>query len=118
MNISEHQLQSLYFDWVRIMREQDRRYKLIAAIPNGGHRHISVAKKLKREGVSRGLPDVFNFWMTSYHTGLVLEFKVGKNGLTEDQEYWFKLLREQNWRCEEVRDFESAKQLTLEHFSE
>jgi VRR-NUC domain len=28
------------------------------AIPNGGHRHIGVAKKLKAEGVLAGMPDL------------------------------------------------------------
>jgi hypothetical protein len=32
---------------------------LIFAIPNGGHRSMSEAKKLKAEGVTAGVPDIF-----------------------------------------------------------
>lgn len=31
----------------------------IMAIPNGGHRHLAVATKLRAEGVVAGVPDLF-----------------------------------------------------------
>lgn len=40
---------------------------LIFAIPNGGNRNLIVAKKLKAEGVKRGIPDLqvpeWNLWI-------------------------------------------------------
>lgn len=51
---SEHQEQSGFIHW---FRHQFPRV-LIFAVPNGEHRSISVAKRLKAEGVVRGIPDL------------------------------------------------------------
>jgi len=52
---SEHQEQSGFVHWFR----HNFPRTLIFAIPNGEHRAISVAKRLKAEGVVRGIPDLF-----------------------------------------------------------
>ena len=52
---SEHEEQKGFIDWWRV-RFPD---VLIFAIPNGEHRAISVAKRLKAEGVVRGVPDLY-----------------------------------------------------------
>lgn len=60
---SEHQEQVGLVNWFR------ERFDgvLIFAIPNGEKRAISVAKRLKAEGVVRGVPDLFipkwNLWV-------------------------------------------------------
>jgi hypothetical protein len=58
-------------------------------IPNGGHRAISVAKKLKAEGVKAGVPDLFipawRIW---------IEMKRTKGGkVSKEQEEWADYLR-------------------------
>ena len=52
---SEHEEQKGFIDWWRV-RFPD---VLIFANPNGEHRAISVAKRLKAEGVVRGVPDLY-----------------------------------------------------------
>lgn len=52
---SEHQEQASFVHW---FRHQFPRV-LIFAIPNGEHRSVSVGKRLKAEGVVRGIPDLF-----------------------------------------------------------
>lgn len=51
---SEDREQMLFVQWFR------RSYPgvLIHSIPNGGHRHIAVAAKLKATGAVRGIPDL------------------------------------------------------------
>ena len=51
---SEDREQMLFVQWFR------RTFPgvLIYAIPNGGHRHIAVAAKLKATGAVRGIPDL------------------------------------------------------------
>ena len=60
---SEHQEQIGVIKWFR----QKFPGVLIFAIPNGEKRSISVAKRLKAEGVVRGVPDLFvpewNLWI-------------------------------------------------------
>lgn len=57
-------------------------------VPNGGHRSMSVAKSMKREGVKPGVPDLFvPEWC------LWIEMKRQKGGrLSADQKAWIKYL--------------------------
>lgn len=50
----------------------------IFAIPNGSHRNIITAKKLKAEGVRAGVPDLFLPMASSRFYGLFIEMKVGE----------------------------------------
>jgi hypothetical protein len=52
---SEHSEQVGFINWFRAKYPD----VLIFAIPNGEKRAISVAKRLKMEGVVRGIPDLF-----------------------------------------------------------
>lgn len=52
---SEHSEQVNFVRWFRLAYPK----VLIFAIPNGGHRHIAVADKLKAEGVVTGIPDLY-----------------------------------------------------------
>ena len=52
---SEHDEQVGFINWFRAKYPD----VLIFAIPNGEKRAISVAKRLKAEGVVRGIPDLF-----------------------------------------------------------
>ena len=60
---SEHDEQVGFINWFRVKYPQ----VLIFAIPNGEKRAITVAKRLKAEGVVRGIPDLFipqfNLWV-------------------------------------------------------
>ena len=60
---SEHSEQVGFINWFRSQYPEI----LIFAIPNGEKRAISVAKRLKMEGVVRGVPDLFipawNLWI-------------------------------------------------------
>ena len=52
---NEDREQMVFVQWFR------RSYPgvLIFAIPNGGHRHIAVAAKLKATGAVKGIPDLY-----------------------------------------------------------
>lgn len=74
---TEDQEQMYFIQWFR------RTYPdvLIHSIPNGGHRHIAVAAKMKATGQVKGIPDLFiPAWR------LWVEMKRIKGGsLSEDQ---------------------------------
>lgn len=88
--ISESQLQASFFQWFRL--QYPHRYWQCFAIPNGGLRNKVVAAKLKREGCVSGVWDVLLLNNSSFDTtkGLFIEFKVGYNKLTENQEKFRK----------------------------
>ena len=74
---SEHEEQVGFVNWFRAKFPG----VLIYAIPNGGHRAVSVGKSLKAEGVTPGVPDLhIPAW------GLWVEMKRVKGGkLSDDQ---------------------------------
>ena len=84
MKDNEHKIQS---EFISIFRLKYPAYRYILfAIPNGGHRNIIVAAKLKKEGVLAGTPDVFFAkGNEAGKHGLFIEFKYGKNKPNENQ---------------------------------
>jgi len=83
--MSEHDEQAAFFAIAGYMRSEYPQLRWLHAIPNGGARNVVVAKKLKDEGVVRGIADVcFPYPCGGYH-GLYIEFKHGKNKLTSEQ---------------------------------
>lgn len=84
---------------------QDPRWRYILAIPNGGHRDIRVAAKLKAEGVRRGIPDLFLAVASRGYHGLWIELKVGKNRESVEQMDWKVNLTDNGYCCMTVRDY-------------
>ena len=84
---SEHQIQSEYFECVRLTYHG---CKLIYAVPNGGKRHIVTAMKLRAEGVTPGVPDVNIDIPRAYghiiFHGMRIETKSAKGTTSEEQD--------------------------------
>ena len=88
----EHKEQCEFFKWCRLQENIYPQLKWIFAIPNQGKRNPTIGARFKREGMKAGVSDVFvpvpvygfrdRF---SYTGGLFIEFKYGKNGLTDAQ---------------------------------
>jgi hypothetical protein len=98
--LSEHQEQVLLIEWCDT--HPDDRLKLIFAIPNGIRTTMGAAIKAKREGLRRGVPDLFLPISTDCYNGLFIEMKRAKNGaLSKDQEKWRVKLKAQGymWVC-------------------
>ncbi len=93
---SEHDVQTCFVKWVNDAKVyQFPELALGFAIPNGGARHIGVAKKLKAEGVVSGVPDWHLPVARKIWKGLWLEFKHGKNKLSENQVAYIAMLRKE-----------------------
>ena len=73
---TEHQVQCTLIQWWQM---QCKKWKvpecLLFAVPNGGHRNIITAKKLKDEGVRAGVPDLFLAVPRGIWHGLFVEMK-------------------------------------------
>lgn len=84
----EHEMQVSLFQWAAYNTVKYPELKLMFAVPNGGARNIVVARKLKAEGVKRGVPDIFLPVPRGTHAGLFIELKAGKNKPTLEQKEW------------------------------
>lgn len=81
---TEHEEQREFVSWFKKTYPDVR----IFAIPNGGFRGKAQAGRLKAEGVSPGVPDIFiPAWM------LWIEFKRQKGGsVSKEQKEWHEYL--------------------------
>ncbi len=101
----EHELQKACFTWFGY---QYPKYKmLLFAIPNGGQRHIAVATKLKAEGATSGVLDIFLSVPNPKFNGFYIEFKYGKNTLTDNQKEFIKKVESQGYKTGVYYDQES-----------
>jgi hypothetical protein len=72
---------------------------LLFSIPNGGRRDAREAARLKRQGVTPGVPDLFLSVPTKFFHGAFFELKIGKNILTENQKDMIYRLESQGYAC-------------------
>lgn len=86
---TEHEIQSALVDWCALNGVP------IFAIPNGGFRHIGTARKLQREGVKPGIPDLFVPICRVGKGGLFIEMKTKKGRIRPDQAFWIAELSHQ-----------------------
>jgi L-cysteine desulfidase len=105
---TEHLEQVTLIAWYR------RTYKneLLVAIPNGGKRHIKTALAMKREGVSKGFPDIFLPVPNSQFHGLFIEMKRKKGGaLSKEQKAWLEHLNSVGYQAVVCKGFLEAKEV-------
>lgn len=89
---------------VKIIQWFDRQYPKgdvrLFAVPNGGQRHPAVAKKLKDEGVRKGVPDLMLLAPRGGYAGLVIELKRIKwSATTTEQVGWLNHLNAQGFKA-------------------
>lgn len=99
--MSEHNLQTAVFTWANsgYILEKFPELSKMFAIPNGGHRDVRVAQKLKREGVRAGVPDIFLPVARGGYHGLFVEMKHGRNKPTPEQDTYLRFLASQGYLC-------------------
>ena len=102
---TEHEEQREFVRWFR----QGYKDVRIFAIPNGGQRSITTATKLKVEGVSAGVPDLFiPAW------GLWVEMKRTKGGsVSAEQKDWIAYLEGCGYTCVVAKGADQAKEKVL-----
>ena len=83
--MTEHDEQVSLFNILGLYKDKYPILSWIHAIPNGGHRHVAVARRMKAEGVKAGVWDIFVPVPADDKCGLYIEMKYGKNNLTDNQ---------------------------------
>ena len=98
--MSESMEQIIFVNWMRKNHKEHR----IFHIPNGGQRNKATAAKLKSEGVSAGVPDLF---IPSLK--LFIEMKDLKGVVSKEQKDWIAYLLSINYSVMVCYGFEDAK---------
>ena len=116
--MSEHAEQVRLMTWARQWEDEYPGLDLLFAIPNGGKRHVAVARKLKAEGVKAGVPDLFLPVPRHGYHGLFIELKYGKNRPTPHQWRWLEQLAHQGYKTVVCWGFMDAKAVLIDYLGE
>ena len=120
---SESTAQTVLMTWAKFQANLLPGIDLLHAIPNGGHRHINVARQMKREGVTSGVPDLCLPVARGGHHGLYIEMKAehkrpkagGAGGVDPAQVVWLRRLTEEGYLAVVCWGWEEAKR-TIETY--
>lgn len=104
----EHQIQKSFFEYISWKHLYLRNDLAIFAIPNGGMRNIGTAIKLKAEGCTAGVFDCFLAKPNKTKHGLWIEFKAGKNKLTENQKIFMECRLKDGYECKVCYNLDEA----------
>lgn len=95
-------------EWARVMERKWPELRLLHSIPNGGHRHIAVARKLQAEGCKPGVPDLCWPYPSGGYHGMYIEMKTAAGRLTEAQREWIRALNGQGYHAIVARGAKEA----------
>ncbi len=100
----------------RYMEREYPEVKYLFATPNGGHRHIAVAAKLKAEGARSGVPDLFlPLPIPGASAGLWIEMKAPGGTVTQNQDDYLRFLSEVGFTTEVCYSAQAAVDAIREH---
>ena len=92
---TEHAMQCAVIQVCRYLERQYPEVKYLFSVPNGGHRHIAVAARLKASGVKSGVPDLFlPLPIPGASAGLWIEMKAPGGTVTQNQDDYLRFLYE------------------------
>lgn len=106
---SEHLEQVAFFEWCKLVETQHPELKLAFAVPNAGKRgrrrdkygrwYSIEGKRLKEEGMKRGVPDILLPVKSrdGRYIGLAIEMKTPSGQLTPEQLEWIAMLTDAGW---------------------
>jgi len=90
----------------------------IINVPNGSHRHIVTAMKLKAEGVKRGVPDILLLHAAKGSHGLAIELKKEKGGVVSaEQKTWIANLKSEGYAAHVCKGAGEAIQVLIDYLS-
>src|SRR5512139_796028 len=116
--VSEHIEQVALIRWARLMSKQWPELSLLFAIPNGGARDVRTGRRLKDEGVQRGVPDLCLPVAKGPWHGCYIELKRRDGGtLSEHQEWWLEQLQRQHYYAVLARGWEHAAEILVQYLN-
>lgn len=116
MQHKEHDEQVLLIKWWDMAHNAYNLPKeCLFAIPNGGHRYISVARALKAEGVRSGVPDLFFSVPSNGKHGLFIEMKCEGGRASDNQKNFIAQAINRGYDAFVCFGWESAK-LCIENY--
>jgi len=117
----EHHEQRALFSWARVTKKALPELGEMFAVPNGARTAMSVAKRLKAEGLKKGVEDVMLLVARGGYHGLLIEMK-RVNGVDSDvsdeQREWHDIHRARGFLVVVCNGAEEAKAVLLSYLSQ
>lgn len=102
--------QALLFEWAEWNTTTYPSLSMLYAIPNGGYRKMATARRMKKTGTKKGVPDVCLPVSRGNYNGLYIEMKRAKGGRASDeQKWWLEHLTDQGYRAVICKGFAEAR---------
>jgi hypothetical protein len=118
MKNDEHKNQHALISWWAIKHKS---YCLpefaLFAVPNGGARNAVTGAILKREGVRKGVPDLFLSVPNNTYHGLFIEMKATKGVVSKDQQAFIDHANAQNYKAAICYDWLEASYLIIDYLN-
>ena len=112
----EAQAQKDFFIWLEYQYPELR--GCVFSIPNGGKRDKREAASLVKQGLTRGVLDIFCAIPNNKYHGLFIELKIGKNSLTPNQKQMMYRFLSKGYACRVCYGWEQAKEVFEEYIDE
>lgn len=117
MRQEEHRIQCAIVKWFYYAYPAYRGGCLFA-VPNGGHRNIQTAARLKAEGVTSGVSDLLLLVPKREYHGLCVEVKTPVGRQSDNQKNWQRIIEAQGYRYEIVRSLDEFAELVRWYLNE
>lgn len=101
----EHGEQVALFQWAAHVPE----LAWMFAVPNGTRTSISIARRMKAEGVRKGVADIFLPLPRGGSHGLFIEMKAAKGSASPEQRAFIEAMREAGYSAYICKGFEAAR---------
>lgn len=106
---TEHAEQVALMRWADLESRKYPELELIMAVPNGARTSMSVAVRLKAEGLRAGFPDITLPVARGNYHGMMIEMKRLRGGTVSDaQKWWIDGLRNQGYYAIVCRGWKEA----------
>ena len=113
---TEAQEQAALLQWAWLMTAQRPELALLFHCPLGGLRDPVVGAKLKRQGATKGFPDLFLPVARGAYHGLMIELKRVKGGAVKpEQKWWLEQLNAQGYRAVVCKGADAAMAVIEEY---
>lgn len=97
--LSEHEEQAIVIGWANVHMKRHPELRWLFAIPNGARVTIGLAVKLKKEGLKKGVCDLFLPVPRNGWHGLFIEMKAEKGVLSAEQKEFIEFAKEQGYKA-------------------
>ena len=107
------------FRWARLQSGVHPELALLYHIPNEGKRSVHTGRRMRAEGLKRGVPDICLPVARGGRHGLYVELKRIRGSKTsDDQREWLEALEQQGYAVALCKGWEAAAEVITRYINE